>query len=105
MQLNTHVAGYRVGHYADHLGLVESGPVELVREPENVYDPNAIRVVYKGKKLGYVPRAHSTVLAKLIDGGTIKATAHINCATLPHDILLTIEIAKVVSTVNEDKSA
>jgi hypothetical protein len=96
MQLKTHVAGYRVGHYADHLGLVESGPVQLVREPENIYDPNAIRLDYKGKKLGYVPRAHSTVLAKLIDNGTITAKAHINCATLPHDILLTIEIEKVM---------
>jgi hypothetical protein len=104
MQLKTHVAGYRVGHYADQLGLVKTGPVQLVREPENIYDPNAIRLDYEGRKLGYVPRAHSTVLAKLIDSGTITVEAHINCETLPHDILLTIEIEKVVGGVDENKS-
>lgn len=32
------------------------GECDLVREPDNPHDPNAIMVLYQGKKLGYVPR-------------------------------------------------
>src|SRR5689334_23732236 len=30
--------------------------LDLVREPENPHDANAVRVEWRGRKLGYVPR-------------------------------------------------
>lgn len=38
------------------LEIQEGEPISLVREPENTYDPKAIRLEYKGTKIGYVPR-------------------------------------------------
>jgi len=37
-------------------------PLQLVREPENEYDPFAIAVYYKKIKLGYLPAEHNAIL-------------------------------------------
>jgi hypothetical protein len=43
-----------------------------VREPCNVADPLAIRLETEGqRKVGYVPRAHNEVIARLMDAGKI----------------------------------
>lgn len=42
----------------------------LVREPDNPYDPNAVRVDWRGEKLGYVPRTENADLARHMDRGT-----------------------------------
>jgi hypothetical protein len=41
----------------------------LVRESENSFDANAVRVEWQGHKLGYVPRAENTALARFMDHG------------------------------------
>src|SRR4051812_3287707 len=41
----------------------------LAREPDNPYDANAIRVDWRGRKLGYVPRAQNAALAWAMDRG------------------------------------
>jgi hypothetical protein len=41
----------------------------LVREADNPYDPRAVRVEWRGEKLGYVPRAGNEAVAKLLDRG------------------------------------
>ena len=41
----------------------------LIREADNVHDANAIRVEWRGEKLGYVPRAGNEDLARLLDQG------------------------------------
>jgi hypothetical protein len=46
----------------------------LVREPDNRYDSNAVRVEWRGHKLGYVPRRENRAVARHIDsGGRIEA--------------------------------
>ena len=42
----------------------------LVREPGNPHDANAIRVEWRGHKLGYVPRSENADVARQIDRGT-----------------------------------
>ncbi|MES2353963.1 MAG: HIRAN domain-containing protein [Pseudomonadota bacterium] len=44
-------------------------PLTLVREVDNQHDNQAIRVEWEGHKLGYVPRADNTDLARLMDNG------------------------------------
>lgn len=48
----------------------------LVREPDNPHDFNAVRVEWRGHKLGYVPRADNAALARFMDRGS-KASARI----------------------------
>ena len=43
--------------------------LDLVREPSNPYDANAVRVEWRGRKLGYVPRAENAALAWAMDRG------------------------------------
>jgi hypothetical protein len=43
--------------------------LSLVREPDNRHDANAIRVEWRGQKLGYVPRAQNRVIAEAMDAG------------------------------------
>lgn len=41
--------------------------LDLVPEPENEYDPNAVAIVYEGVQLGYVPKRFSSEISALID--------------------------------------
>lgn len=43
--------------------------LELAREADNPHDANAVRVDWRGRKLGYVPRAENATLAWMIDRG------------------------------------
>lgn len=43
--------------------------LELIREPENRHDRNAIRVEWQGHMLGYVPRAENRQIAAAMDAG------------------------------------
>ena len=44
--------------------------LELAREPDNPHDANAVVVLWRGHKLGYVPRRENTALAWGLDRGT-----------------------------------
>jgi hypothetical protein len=48
--------------------------LELVRESQNAYDERAVRVDWRGQKLGYVPRMENTT----VDQMTI-ALSHCGC--------------------------
>ena len=43
--------------------------LQLVREPDNPYDRNAVRVEWNGHMLGYIPRSESEALARQLDRG------------------------------------
>lgn len=43
----------------------------LVREPDNPHDARAVRVEWKGHKIGYVPRRENADVARLLDRGQI----------------------------------
>ena len=60
----------------DHAHLQVGDRLALVRESDNTYDPNAVRVEWHGEKLGYVPHAGNATVAKLLDKG-IKVSGRI----------------------------
>lgn len=65
------LAGFRHGEAAQAMPHMRMGDVlELVREPGNPHDPNAVRVDWQGRKLGYVPRRENAALAWGLDRGT-----------------------------------
>jgi hypothetical protein len=47
----------------------EGDRLALVREPDNPHDGNAIRVEWRGQKLGYLPRAENRAVAAAMDNG------------------------------------
>lgn len=49
--------------------VAEGNDVRLMREADNEHDKKAIMMLHKGKKIGYVPREHNTILSNLMDGG------------------------------------
>lgn len=52
----------------------EGDALALIREPENAHDANAIRVEWRGRKLGYLPRAENRAVAAEMDhGGKVEA--------------------------------
>lgn len=57
-------------HYQDALIWCDPGsPVELVREPENPHDANAIAVKSGNETLGYIARADASDLSPYLDQG------------------------------------
>lgn len=49
--------------------LAAGDALQLVREPGNAYDANAVRIDWRGHKLGYVPRSDNTDIAQRLDAG------------------------------------
>ncbi|RLJ62157.1 HIRAN domain-containing protein [Sulfurisoma sediminicola] len=43
--------------------------VTLAREPDNPHDANAVRVEWRGRKLGYLPRTENRAVAAEMDRG------------------------------------
>ena len=65
------LAGFRYGEAAAVMPMLQPGDaLELVREEDNPHDPNAVRVEWRGRKLGYVPRRQNAALAWGLDRGT-----------------------------------
>lgn len=54
----------------------EGDDLTLVREPDNPYDPRAVRVDWRGHAIGYVPRKDNEAVARFLDRG-VKAEARI----------------------------
>jgi hypothetical protein len=64
------LAGFRYGEAAAVWPeLREGDALELVREPDNPHDANAVRVDWRGRKLGYVPRRENAAIAWGLDRG------------------------------------
>ncbi len=65
------LAGFRYGEASAVMPMLQLGDaLELVREADNPHDPNAVRVEWRGRKLGYVPRRQNAALAWGLDRGT-----------------------------------
>lgn len=72
------LAGFRYAEAGQAWSELRLGDaLELVREPDNPHDRNAVRVDWRGRKLGYVPRAENEALAWAMDRGE-RVTARIS---------------------------
>lgn len=52
--------------------------VTLTPEPENQYDPKAVRVDWDSRKLGYIPRTHNSAVFDTLVEGPNKLRAIVN---------------------------
>ncbi len=69
------LAGFRHGAAAEVWPDLRTGDnLSLVREADNPFDANAVRVEWRGRRLGYVPRRDNAALAWALDRGeTLRA--------------------------------
>eukprot|EP00949_MAST-11_sp_MAST-11-sp1_P003411 g3411.t1 len=70
--------------FADHAALeslrdTDAAHVELVREPYNAYDKNAIQCVVGGRVAGHLPAALVKWIAPLVDARAAEASGKIEC--------------------------
>ena len=64
------LAGFRYAEAAAVWPDLATGDaLELVREPDNPHDANAVRVEWRGRKLGYVPRRENAAIAWGLERG------------------------------------
>jgi hypothetical protein len=65
--IDFHIAGFT---YYDGLEVINElhlgTRVDLVGEPDNPYDPEAIKVMYHDKKLGYVPKDRNSQMSTFL---------------------------------------
>jgi len=68
--LRTRIAGHHYHHGPQLLDELEPGQcLQLVREPANPHDADAVRLDWNGKSLGYLPRDQNYAAARLLDEG------------------------------------
>jgi len=67
---------------------------ELVREPDNPFDPNAVRVEICGFKFGYIPKEQAQDISSIMDNGENLAAQFVSVNRSPlHDTVgLTVRI-------------
>lgn len=64
------IAGFQYHDGALALGKLKPGKkLNLVPEPDNPYDPNAVALYRKGIMLGYVPKGQNALIAQLAHFG------------------------------------
>jgi hypothetical protein len=69
---NSPLAGFRHAEAAAAWPDLRVGDeLALVREADNAFDANAVRVEWRGRKLGYVPRRDNAALAWALDRGEV----------------------------------
>lgn len=72
------VAGFQYYDGLKSLEYMKTGDVlNLIREPENAYDDNAIALYWQNQKIGFVPRDINAVLAALLDAKDLELIAEI----------------------------
>jgi hypothetical protein len=65
------LAGFRYHAAAEVWPALRVGDrLELEREPNNPHDASAVRVLWRGRVLGYVPRRENAALAWAMERGT-----------------------------------
>ncbi len=50
---------------------LEGQSLQLIREPNNPYDTRAVRVDWRGQRLGYIPARQNHAVAQVADRGQI----------------------------------
>jgi hypothetical protein len=66
--LQCFVAGFTHYHGPENLEHLREGEIiQLVREPDNKYDAEAIALHWNGLKIGFIPARYNFTLARLID--------------------------------------
>ena len=75
--------------------------LDLIPEPDNRHDHNAVMVTYKGKQLGYLPRSENRHIAKILNAGLNPYEARIQSLYQDNPMYERIEICLKVKKQKE----
>ena len=93
VSIQTKLAGVTFGDCQANIkkwGCADIGTYAVIREPDNPYDPNAVRVSFLGAyDMGYLPRQVAATLAPMMDAGR----------TFLAEFVKINELAEIASTV------
>lgn len=65
--MDFHIAGFAYYDGIDVIQELQVGtPVQLVGEPDNPHDPQAVAIYFKNRKLGYIPAGKNTVFSTFL---------------------------------------
>lgn len=69
------LAGFQYYEGRDLWNMMRAGDhLQLLREPQNPHDTNAVRVLWRNEMLGYIPRRENSDVARQMDrGAPVKA--------------------------------
>ena len=67
--------GYRLKEQPTLAPVPKDSPRELLRDPANAHDKNAIKVLHAGTSIGFVERAAAGLLAPLVAAGSLRFDA------------------------------
>jgi hypothetical protein len=97
--ITVELTGVTFGNAQDHIRTFGCDDIHwfcLVREPENKYDSNAIRVEIADLFMGHIPKEVAKELAPLIDSGSVYEAAFVGINRHPSKPLVGITV-KIVS--------
>ncbi|NOR29240.1 MAG: hypothetical protein GQ540_12000 [Lutibacter sp.] len=61
------------------LKLKPNDKLELVKEPDNIFDKHAVKIVYeKNLQIGYVPKELSSIISEYLESGLRYEIKHLN---------------------------
>ena len=67
-----HIAGFTYWNGLEVFDKLKIGTkLQLEAEPANGYDPNAVKILYEGILLGYIPRGSNEEISKFLQLGYI----------------------------------
>ncbi len=76
--LQSFVRGFRFYEGLKLLDEMHKGDLlEMLREPANEYDPNAIALCFNQHKIGFIPKEDNDILSRLMDADVVKLQAEI----------------------------
>ena len=99
--------GYEEGDRIYKYEITEAD-VTLLPDPENEYDPNAIKVIADGVFAGYVPRNETRTVSKIMEAGNYEAVCRFTYG--PYKVIeeeyddMTDKVITHISTVKENIS-
>jgi hypothetical protein len=99
------LAGFRYHDAAEtwrHLAVGDR--LQLVREGDNPYDANAVRVEWRGVKLGYVPQRDNAAVARQMDrGAALKARVAVLRENRNRSVRIEFEIVAPLASEGNSK--
>lgn len=73
LDLVIEVAG--INHHIDSDTYIpESAVVVFEKDPENIHDPSAVKVIHEGKHIGFINKALAPSFSKLMDSGVVSGS-------------------------------
>ena len=104
LPITTKLSGVSHGDCQDNIqqfGCPDIGSYALIREPDNVYDPNAVKVsLFDIWSMGYVPNHIAKDLAPLMDDGRTFLAMFVRRNEHPAEKLIGLTVRIVETTEN-----